>query len=164
MASRTMTAFLVGFMLVDASATSSARAEPSATSSPAPDAVTAPTLKAKPKKTRAATKPKTGQAATPKAAKAEAPKPLEPWQAVDPGRTAAGRNTQPDPTQAAMPGIEHIVRPDEDPVSVGMKWNSSNTPNPGLGSTAGVIYQNDHAMGAQSEVGTDAQVGVKLKF
>jgi hypothetical protein len=92
-----------------------------------------------------------------------APEALEPWAAVDPAR-ATGVAKPPATQNDALPGVAHVVRPDEDRVSLGGKFSTSNSPNPGFASTGGLINEYNHDLGAPAALGTDAEVGVKLKF
>jgi hypothetical protein len=88
---------------------------------------------------------------------------LEPWAAVDPARAtgvakpSAARND-------ALPGVNHVVRPDEDKLSLAGKFSTSNSPNPGFASTGSLFNEYNHDLGAPAALGTDAEVGVKLKF
>lgn len=96
--------------------------------------------------------------AAPKAT-AAAPPAVAPWAAVDPALAGVAAPAE----TAAVPGVRHVVQPDEDRVSYGMKWTSSNASSNQY-STQGVINEVNHDLGAPNTIGTDAEMGMKLHF
>lgn len=113
-----------------------------------------------PRKTKTALT-KTGAAKTAAAKGPEKPE-LAPWAAVDPAR--AGEAEKQTPNAAPMPGIHHEAPSTEGNTTVGVKWNSNNSPNYGPMSTSGLMNGYNSTVNGAPDPGTSIQPGVKFKF